>query len=128
MRNRLFRSSSRARTAVLAATAALAATGGGGPALAAGSGYTAAKAQWKAAPCKAAAVQGRYWLRAAKDLSRRPHHAGSAPAIRELRNLASLPDTNLTPKQMLKSKADARALNAFFHTPGDLITRLYCSP
>jgi len=113
---------------VFASTVALAVTGSGAPALAAGSGYTAAKAQWKAAPCKAAAVQGRYWLRAANDLSRRPQHAGSAPAMRELRNLASLPDTSLTPMQMRKSRADVRALNTFFHTPGNLVKRLYCSP
>lgn len=94
----------------------------------ASSGYAAAKTQWKAAPCRAAAVQGNYWRRAARDLARRPRHAGSARAIHELDALASLPETSETAAQMYKFTADARALNRFFHTPGNLIgTRRYCS-
>jgi hypothetical protein len=94
----------------------------------AGSGYAAAKAQWKAAPCRAAAVQGDYWRRAARDLTRRPRPAGSARAIRELNTLASLPETSETAAQMHKFTADARALNRFFHTPSNLIgTGRYCS-
>lgn len=93
-----------------------------------GSGYAAAKAQWKAATCQAAAVQGDYWRRAARDLARRPRHAGAARAIRELKTLASLPETSETAAQMRRFTADARALNRFFHTPGNLIgPRRYCS-
>ncbi|HEX4107508.1 MAG TPA: hypothetical protein VHX88_05205 [Solirubrobacteraceae bacterium] len=96
-------------------------------ALAAGSGYAAAKRQWEAAPCRAAAVQGGYWRRAAADLGRRPQHAGAARAIRELRTLAALPETSETTAQMHEFTADARALNGFFHTPGNLIGRgEYC--
>jgi hypothetical protein len=93
-----------------------------------GSGYATAKARWKAAPCQAAAAQGDYWRRAARDLARRPRHAGSARAIRELNTLAKLPETSETAAQMHKFTADARALNRFFHTPNNLIgTRRYCS-
>jgi hypothetical protein len=94
----------------------------------AGSGYSAAKAQWEAAPCQAAAVQGDYWRRAARDLARHPRHAGSAGAIRELNTLVSLPETSETTAQMDKFTADARALNRFFHTPANLIgLGRYCS-
>lgn len=93
----------------------------------AGSGYAMAKAQWETAPCQAAAVQGEYWRRAARDLARRPRHAGSARAIRELHGLARLPETSETTAQMKEFTADARALNRFFHTPGNLIgARRYC--
>jgi hypothetical protein len=93
-----------------------------------GSGYAAAKAQWKAAPCRAAAVQGDYWQRAARDLARRPRRPGSAQAIRELNTLAALPETGETAGQMHKFTANARALNRFFHTPNNLVgTGSYCS-
>jgi hypothetical protein len=95
---------------------------------AASSGYPAARAQWEAAPCQAAAVQGDYWRRAAHDLARSPRHAGSAKAIRDLNTLISLPETSETLAQQNTFTADARALNGFFHTPGNLIgTGRFCS-
>jgi hypothetical protein len=62
-----------------------------------------------------AADQGRFWRAAARQLRK----SGDFPTqVKELRQLASLPDTGLTPHQQKEARADVRHLNNFFGTPG----------
>ena len=58
-----------------------------------------------------------YATQAADDL--RASHCGSyKAAIDELEYLATIPGTDVTPEQEVKGKADVRALDTFFGTPG----------
>lgn len=62
-----------------------------------------------------AAEQGRYFRAAA----RRLRTSGNYPTqVKELRQLASLPDTGLTRKQRREARADVKDLDTFFGTPG----------
>jgi hypothetical protein len=62
-----------------------------------------------------AADQGRFWLAAARQLNKSVDYPVQ---VKELRKLASLPDTGLTPKQQKEVRALVRDLNGFFGTPG----------
>lgn len=81
----------------------------------AGSGYAGALAAWKQSADAAAYDLSRYLLKAADDL-RATGNSNYAAATRELKNLASLPETGDTPAQ--QAQADVTALDRFFGTPG----------
>ena len=80
-------------------------------------GFAAALAIWKQTPLVAAVSAGGYLLRAAAD-RRAADAAGYAAAIRELTDLASIPETGDTAAQMAQAQADVAALDRFFGTPG----------
>jgi hypothetical protein len=81
--------------------------------------FAAARAVWKGTVCRNAAEQGGFWLRAASDLRRaKPEPRAYKAATARLRNLASLPETDATPRQMEEGPADTSYLDGFFHTPG----------
>jgi hypothetical protein len=86
-------------------------------------GFTSAKAQWELGATASAAAQGGNWLAAADDLNGAISSAGAdtsgyQTAVRELRQLAALPDTSETPPQKAEAQFDTTALNAFFGTSG----------
>lgn len=82
----------------------------------------------KLTPCHAAAVQGDYWRRAARDLARRPR-----PPAKRKRPASCIHSSRFRrpagqPHRCARFTADARAVNRFFYAPGNLIgTRRYCS-
>lgn len=88
-----------------------------------GNGFTDAKDGWRVSGNAIVANQGRYWIQAAIDLQYGKSHdhadtSGYPTAIDALVNLASLPDTNVTPTQRQQAAADSAELDSFFGTPG----------
>ena len=79
------------------------------------SGYAAARKAWIHSSKVSAAEQNRYLYRAARDLDSAKHdHSTQAHQLREL---AALPLTSETKKQMRKAHHLVHELDAFFHTP-----------
>jgi hypothetical protein len=86
-------------------------------------GLDAARAQWKAGANASSAAEGANWAKAAGDLT-----AGKATdpgdtsfypeAIKDLKELISLPDAQQTAAQNAAFKSDVLALDTFFGTPG----------
>jgi hypothetical protein len=102
--------------------AVFAATAQARPSRNATAAYSAALRVWKGAVCASAAAQSGsegLWWRAASDLSRaRPEPRGYEAAAGRLRNLALLPETDATARQMEEGSSDTKYLDGFFHTPG----------
>jgi hypothetical protein len=88
--------------------------------------YSAARRIWKAAVCDNAAEQsgtGGAWWRAASDLTRAsPEPRSYKVAAGRLRNLALVPETGATPRQMEEAGSDLKNLDGFFHTPDWYLT------
>jgi hypothetical protein len=77
--------------------------------------YGPAQLAWIRGSKAIAAEQGRYFRAAARQL----HKSGDYPTqVRELKQLASFPDTGLTRKQRREARADVKDLDHFFGTPG----------
>jgi hypothetical protein len=92
--------------------------GQAGPAQAAvSSGFAKAKAVWKQTASVAAAEVSRDLRQAASDL-KEAGTGGYSSAIRELMELAALPETGTTPAQQAEARTDLTALDKFFGTPG----------
>jgi hypothetical protein len=86
-------------------------------------GFTAAKQEWTEGSTAISAEQNTYFSQAASDLtgainSGAPSTSGYQSAVQELQQLASLPETDLTPTQDSEFKNDTSALNTFFDTQG----------
>jgi hypothetical protein len=85
-------------------------------------GYTAARAQWKAGATAISADQGKYWSQAKTDLingeTTDTNPAGYAHAVDDLTSLIALPDAQQTAAQNAEYHTDLNELNAFFNTPG----------
>ena len=86
-------------------------------------GYDAARKQWQQGANAISAQMGVYWDNAATDLtsgltSDTGDTSGYKAAIKELKELITLPDADATPAQIAEIKKDTAALNAFFKTPG----------
>jgi hypothetical protein len=86
-------------------------------------GYDEARKQWQQGANAISAQMGLYWDNAATDLttgltSDTGDTSGYKAAIKELKELISLPDAQQTPQQNAAFHADINALNTFFHTPG----------
>jgi hypothetical protein len=81
-----------------------------------GAAFAKAKAAWKQSAAVSAANASRYLLAAADDLEA-AGPSGSA-AVRQLRDLASIPETSTTAEQRARAMADVAALDRFFGTPG----------
>jgi hypothetical protein len=85
--------------------------------------FVDAKRAWVAGSYASSFEQSTYLRRAANWLVHGVDHAAAGDAryrvsIRQLRQLASLPETSDTPTQMAEAKHDLRALNVFFDTKG----------
>ena len=76
--------------------------------------FAAAQLAWIHGASAISAEQGRFWLRAARDLARAGY--GYRQQCVELRRLAALPDADQTPAQHRTWLHDIRALNNFFNT------------
>jgi len=86
-------------------------------------GYDAARKEWQQGATAISAQMGLYWDNAATDLtsgetSDSGDTSGYAAAIKELKQLITLPDAQQTPTQNAEYHADINALNTFFNTPG----------
>ncbi len=81
------------------------------------SGFAGAQAAWKQSASAAAANVSRYLLEAAGDL-KSAGASGAGAAVRELTDLAAVPETGTTPAQRAQAKTDVAALDRFFKTPG----------
>ena len=89
-------------------------------------GYYGALYEWRQSSQAAAANMGAFWILAATDLragmawdskaAAKNGRSSYRVAIRDLRQLASFPDTDDTPKQDREIKADIMSLNKFFRT------------
>jgi hypothetical protein len=87
------------------------------------SGLDAARAQWKKGATASSATEGAYWDKAAADLT-----AGQATdpgdtsfypsAVKDLKQLISLPDAQQTATQNAEFTSDVKTLDTFFQTPG----------
>jgi hypothetical protein len=85
--------------------------------------FVDARRAWVAGSYASSVEQSKYLRRAANWLVHGvvPGAAGDAQyrvSIRQLRQLASLPETSDTPAQIAEAKHDLRALNVFFDTKG----------
>lgn len=80
-------------------------------------GYVKARAAWIRSSHVGLGVMYIYENKAADDL-RASHRASYKAAIDELEYLATIPGTDVTNQQQVKGRADVRALDAFFGTPG----------
>jgi hypothetical protein len=110
-------------TATTTATATATATVTATPKAASRPAYDAAKSQWKQGATAISADQGKYWTKAASQLTAGASTdggdtSGYLAAAAALTELTSLPDAMQTPAQNATYHADIDALNAFFHTPG----------
>lgn len=77
--------------------------------------YGPAQHDWIQGAHVDAAGMNRYFRAAAKQLSK----SGDYPKqVKELKQLASFPDTGLTRKQRRQARADVKDLDSFFATPG----------
>jgi hypothetical protein len=77
--------------------------------------YGPAQHEWIKGATVDAADMGRYFDAAAKQLKK----SGDYPTqVKELLQLASLPDTGLTAKQQKEARTDVKDLDQFFATPG----------
>jgi hypothetical protein len=97
-----------------------------------GAGYYGARYAWAVSKTgtgdAGGAGQGTYWELAITDLRFDLVHDLSSPggkqayraAISELRQMASLPDTDLTSQQNAEYNKDFVRLNHFFHSKGDV--------
>lgn len=79
--------------------------------------FAKAQATWKQSATAAAADVDRYLLQAASEL-KAAGGGGSSAAVKELTNLASIPETGTTPAQQAQARADVAALDRYFGTPG----------
>jgi hypothetical protein len=84
----------------------------------AGAAYAGARSQWQQAEQQPTATQNQYFLTAANDLNAQASSPGFSDAVAELKNLASIPETNVTSAQMAQAQSDVAALDQFFNTPG----------
>jgi hypothetical protein len=85
--------------------------------------FNAARVQWQKGATAISADQGKYWTKAAADLTAGAatdggDTSGYAVAATALAELTSLPDAMQSPAQNAAYHADIDALNTFFHTPG----------
>lgn len=80
--------------------------------------FAKAQAAWKQSATAAAASVDRYLLQAANDLKAAGGGSGFPAAVRELTDLASIPETGTTKAQQAQAMADVAALDRFFKTPG----------
>jgi hypothetical protein len=78
-------------------------------------GYGPAQHDWIRGSRAIAVNQGHFFRAAARQLNR---SGDVAQQVKELRQLASLPETGLTHKQRKEARADVRELDEFFGTPG----------
>jgi hypothetical protein len=89
--------------------------------------FRGARAEWKMAVCESEAQHSSDWVQAAYELKQaQPAYAGHTAsykrAIRELKKIASLPDTDVTPAQAAEYTTGIKGLDAFFHTPSLYLT------
>jgi hypothetical protein len=88
--------------------------------------FAGALQEWRTAVCDSAAQQSGDsgdWANAADILQQaQPQYAGNPSgyiaAINELKDIASIPETDTTPAQQVEFQSDAEELDAFFGTPG----------
>ena len=91
-------------------------------------GYFRARTEWVEGAKAADAEHAAYFARAAADLqvglsgdqmaTSVSGRSAYVDAIRQLIDLASLPDADETPVQQEESRSDTVAIDSFFHTPG----------
>lgn len=77
--------------------------------------YGPAQLAWIRGSKAVAAKQGRYFRAAARQLNKSGNYRTQ---VKQLRQLASLPDTGLSRKQRREARRDVRQLDEFFGTPG----------
>jgi len=93
--------------------------------------YGGARLEWKTAVCDSAAQQTYDYREIADYLQQaQPAYAGNPAgykaAIRELTNLASIPETGTTNAQQEEQASDIKQLDVFFQTPKLYVTVVQC--
>ena len=90
--------------------------------------FSTAKTFWEQDVCSSASTQSSFdWPALAVDLNFAAANGigdstGFTRAADELNDLASIPETDVTPAQMNQAQSDIQNLNTFFGTPGDYIS------